>query len=523
MPRTPKSILIALILWAIIFAGIAAIVRFLILPVFEEKRQAALMDQTGSRGRYKHEIKLAVDNFSGYCLLRSPELASDLKQDAIKLTLIDDGANYTKRTEALKKGAVDMAVFPINSFLQTGAQLGSFPASIAYIIDETQGADAIIAHKSQIKNIQDLNRKDARIVATSDSPSEFLSRVLTASFHLPEFPESGWLIEAEGSTAAYERFRSEGDSNAHAYALWEPHVSRAKRDKNTVVLIDSSKLRGYIVDVLVIRRELLIKHYNLAKTFIEYYARTVYKNKDDMVSVVIEDSKRLGGDLSQDDARNIVDGIAWKNTLENRAHFGLLDNQSSQETIEDSILKIIDVLVKTGALTKDPTQGKIRSLYFDQILKDMEAENFHPGRRLTIIEGIDPGKSDERLQAVDTLPALNPAQWDSLLPVGELRIQPIQFGRGTDRLTLQGKRDVKALAKTLESWPGYYLVITGRARQGGDESAALELAQRRADATLTVLIENGISRHRLKTKAVIDTSDSPEAQTVSFLVGQLPY
>jgi len=498
MSRTPKSILIALVLWSIILGCIAAIVRFLVLPVFEEKRQATLIDQTGSQGRYQHEIKLAMDSFSGYSLLRSSEFAQKLKQSSIKLTVIDDGADYNERIEGLKNGSIDMAVFPINSFLQTGARLGSFPASIVYIIDETQGADAIVAHANAVKSIQDLNRNDARIVATPDSPSEFLGRVLIASFHLPEFPQSKWLIEANGSTAAYERFRGEGDSKAYAYALWEPDVSKARRDESTVVLIDSSKLRGYIVDVLVVRRELLVNDYPLAKTFIEHYARMVYEHRDGMTQVIFDDSKKLGSNLSEADAENTVAGIDWKNTLENMAYFGLLKNQPDAENIEDIIIKITDVLLKTGALETDPLGGNVRSLYYDQILKDMKAENFHPGRLLNVVQGMDLGKSDERLQVSQALEKLNPEQWESLLPVGELRVEPIQFGRGTNRLTLKGKREVEALASKLKSWPNYYLMITGRVRQGGDESAALELAQSRANATLDVLIENGISRKRLK-------------------------
>lgn len=522
MPRTPKSILIALVLWIIIFGGIAAIVRFLILPSFEEKRLDELTKQTGSQGRYEHEIRLAVDNFSGYCLLRSDNLSQRLKNEDIKLSLVDDEANYSKRIEALKKGSIDMAAFPVNSFLQTSVKLGAFPASIVYIIDETQGADAIIAHRDQLKNIPDLNREDARIVATPDSPSEFLSRVVLASFHLPKFPKSHWLIEANGSTAVYNRFRGEGDAKPYAYALWEPDVSKAKRNENTIILIDSSKLRGYIIDVLVVRREFLVEDYSLVKTFVEHYARTVYENRDNMKSVIIEDAKALGNNLLNDDAESTINGIVWKNTLENMAHFGLLDKRVEQENIEDILIKIKDVLVTTGSLEENLENNRITSLYFDQILKDMKVENFHPGR-LNVIQGMELGKSDELLQTTKKLEQLSQAQWDSLLPVGELRVEPIQFGRGTDRITLQGKRELKILANTLKSWPSYYLIITGRVRSIGNESAALTLAKSRADVVLNALIENGIPRERVKTKAIIDKSDRPEAQSVSFFVGQLPY
>ncbi len=95
--RNNTSLLIAALLWVLILGGIAATVRYFIRPQLEERRQEKLAGQTGSEGKYKHKVVLAADGFSGYALLRSPELEERLKRRGIRLSVVDDGADYRAR------------------------------------------------------------------------------------------------------------------------------------------------------------------------------------------------------------------------------------------------------------------------------------------------------------------------------------------------------------------------------------------------------------------------------------------
>ncbi len=521
--RTPKSIFIAVILWILIIGGMAVTVKYFVLPSYMRKKRTTLASKTGSAGKYKHKVRIAVDGFSGYCILRSPEMTKRLSGLGVKMVLVDDGADYRKRLKALSKGDVEMAVFPVNSFIQCGALAGDFPASIVYIIDETKGADAIIANKNYVASIDDLNSSAARIVVTPDSPSEFLARVMIASFNLPNLPESKWMIKANGSAAVYKKFRGESGRKPMAFAMWEPDVSKALRDRDAHVLLDSSKLQGYIVDVLVVQREFLIDNYDVVKEVVESYARTAYSNQARMLEVVMKDAKALGDNIGKSDAQQMVNGIQWKNTLENYAHFGVQDDAHSLENIEDIILKITDVLIKTGVLESDPVDGKTRSLYFNRIVKEMKDSGFHPGRELNVISGIDLGGDNEELRQSRKLAKLTNAQWNSLCEVGALRVKPINFGRGTSRINIQSQHDLRTLAGTLNSWPQYYLTVTGRVRPGGDAQSAMRLAKSRAEATATVLMDNGVAPERIRTLAEIADSDSASAQSVSFIVGQRAY
>jgi len=107
--------------------------------------------------------------------------------------------------------------------------------------------------------------------------------------------------------------------------------------------------------------------------------------------------------------------------------------------------------------------------------------------------------------------------------VGEIRADPILFGRGNATIGVQGEQALTSLAETLTSWPQYYLMVTGRVRPGTDEEAALALARARADAVVAMLKAKGVAPQRLRTAAEIASSNQPEAQAVHFVVRQMAY
>jgi len=520
--RSAKGCLVAALIWIVILGVLAVAAKFLILPHFRKE----LEGETGSESRYKHEIVAAADSFSGYAILRSPVLKSELKGRGIKLTVRDDKADIQGRMKALKAGDLQMAVFTVDSFITSGAKTGEFPGSIVMVIDETRGADALVAYKSAVASLEDLDRADARIVLTPQSPSEFLARTVIAHFSLPHLPQRWW-VGADGARAVYEKFRAADKSERRAYALWEPYVSKALALPGAHLLLDSSKLKGYIVDVLVVERKFLRDNARVVRDVLEAYFRTgyAYKRKPGgMAALVREDAQSTGAEaLTQAQAEKLVQGIEWRNTLENYACFGLVGARSVQH-IEDIILNITHVLVKTGALTRDPLDGKAHALFYDKTLKEMQAASFHPGKKVSVVEGLGLGTDDlGQVRAASALRALTQAERESLVPVGRMRVKPIAFARGAARVNIQSRRDLDELARNLAAWPQYYLVVVGHARAQGDPEANLRLARERAEAAAQYLLSAGVHENRIKARAAAPSGREGSAQSVSFVLGQLPY
>ena len=520
-----KGILLAAIIWIIIIGLLAVAAKFFILPYF----QTELESDTGSSGLYTDEIVMAADSFSGYAILRSEAFRNSLKKDRIKLTIQDDKADYEARLKAMDDQDIQMAVFTIDSLVFNGGKLGKFPASIVMVIDETSGADALVSYKEGINSIQDLDDPAARIMLTPQSPSEFLARTVIAHFNLPGLPAKWW-VEADGAGAVYRAFKTAEPKAKTAYALWEPYVSMALEVPGSHVLLDSSKLKGYIVDVLVAERNFLRDHPDIVKAVVESYLRTGFSyghKANGMRDLIVQDARDSGAEtLTEPQAENLVKGIEWKNTLENYVYFGLSRpaDGSGILHIQDIIENITNVLVKTGTLDQDPLAGKSQTLYYDKILRELQANDFHPGKTVDVIQGLGQGTADlDSVRPVAVLRALTEAEWQGLSPVGTLRVDPINFARGTARINIQSSRDLDALAKKLNALPYYYLTVTGHTRAEGDVQANLILAQNRAQAAYEHLLQKGVNPNRIRTKAAQPSGTESDSQSVTFDLGQLPY
>ncbi len=523
--KSAKGILIAAAIWIVIIGTLAVAAKIFLLPYF----QKTLEHETGSESRYRHEVVLTADSFSGYCVFRSTAMKNDLKLQGIKLAIEDDNADYESRIKALRDRKIQLAVFTIDSFIAAGSRLGSYPASIVMVVDETRGADAMISYRNAVTSIQDLDSASARIVLTPNSPSDFLARTVIAHFSLPNLPERWW-IEADGAKQVYREFITADKQQKRAYVLWEPYVSKALETEGALLLLDSSKLKGYIVDVLVAERNFLMEKPDLVRAVVEAYFRTAFaygQKEAGMVTLVMEDAGTTGSeDLSRSMAAKLVRGIEWKNTLENYAYFGVLSGQDSRdyEHIEDIILNITDVLIKTGTLSGDPLAGKPHSIFYDKTLREMHAAQFHPGKKVNVIDGLGLDASDlEGVRARAEVRPLTEEEWDALVPVGRMRVKPISFARGTSRMNIQSERDLDDLVRKLNAWPQYYLAVVGHARAEGEAEANMKLAQERSKVASDYILSKGISANRVRLKAAPPSDRGGSAQSVTFELVQLPY
>ena len=515
-----QRLFVALIIWLVLAVAAAVAWRYVVVPLLNED----LATDTSAAGDFEHDLTINLDGFSGYALWRSPLLARDLAQSGIRLTAEDDGADYPARIEALEKGKCQFAVFTIDAYLAAGADAGLFPGSIVMVIDETKGADAIVSYESGVPDLSALNNANGQIIATGHSPSEFLSRVLVAHFQLPELQEK-WLKRADSVEDVYEQFKTADKNAPTAFALWEPYVARAKAQDGVKVLVDSSRLKGYIVDVLVVERRFLRDQPQVVQQVLESYLRTAYAHQQQTngyQKLVQEDAERSAAPLSAEQAQAIVNGIAWANTLDNYTYFGLEQQASSAiRHIEDSIRVISDVLVATGRVDKNPTEGKPERLYYAGILSELRDKSFHPGMAAGALPVLDAAAMlpEEQRRSDITVSSLSDQQWEELRPIGELRVEPIAFGRGGARLTRQAERDLQALVKRLEDWPHSYCLIRGHTRPEGDADANKRLAQQRAEAVAAFLQDHGIASQRVHVRA----QPGSGAQAVSFILGEPAY
>lgn len=495
-----------------IILGLGFAFKALVLPEIQKSRVV----QTSSGTTFKNNVRIGIDPFAGYAVLRSANFRDQMGRSEIGVHTIDDKGNYPERMKALAKGDLDMAVFTIDTFIAAGIDFGSFPGTMFLLIDESHGADGMVAFKQSVPNASALNRRDAKIVAVADSPHETLARHLIAGM-LPALSSEDWLIKAKDMDDVLARMKKADKTQPIAYLLWEPALSKALAMPDVIQIYDTSKVTGTIVDVVVVNRKFLIDQPKLVRTFEESYFRSLsfyQKATGGMAKLVMDDAKLNGDILTEQQATKIANGIQWKNTMENYAQMGLLSaaDLHGLPTMREMITSISQFLLKTGKFKTNLTDGHEQDLYYDGILRAMQQANFHPGQG-----------QDEVVRGVVALPALADAEWNTLVTVGDMDARTINFGRGQSTIEIQGKRDVQDVANRLKAWPTYYLTVIGHARGDGDPAANLELAKARSKSVVDELIALGVSTARVRTHAKLFQTESGSAQSVSFQLSQRPY
>lgn len=507
--NTKGRIVVAGIIWFVILGIIVLAWRIWWSPrqkeaaekkVEEEKQETIL--KTSAPSRFKNNISFAADSFSGYAAIRSSDFQDECSKFATHVDVMDDGADYPKRLKLLADGKVQMGVFTIDALIKASAQLGSLPATIVAVIDETKGADAMVASKKLFPNIDALNQPEVKIICTPDSPSETLSRVVMAHFTLNQLGANPF-EPVNGPNEVWNAYKKTGANEKKVFVAWEPYVSRMLDNPEYHVLVDSSKFRGYIVDVIVANRSYLLKNEEIVEGVVKAYLTTIFKNRNQMVQLVAEDAKQLGEPLKPQQADRLVKTIWWKNTQENFGHFGLTTGHNLQH-LESICINITGVLQKTGAIKKDPSNGQPNLWYYDKIMRKLSDTGWYPGF------------GQEAVREEKNLLALSEEEWKTLRPIGTLQVPRLVFARGTSRLTDLSFKILDELVESLKTWPQYYLAVRGGAT--GQNEADKTLAEARAKAAMEYLVQKGVDRNRIHSEAV-----QAGASTVTFTLGELPY
>lgn len=514
------KVVLAALMWLVLLAIGAVAWKWIVVPQRASQQLKQAQDQaerdrqqaeqtlaaTSGNSRYRHELRLGLDNFSGYAVLRSEEFRKQLTDRGIRIQTIDDGANYTKRASELESGSLQLAAFPADALLKQFADKEYPAATIVALVDETRGADAMLAYKGKYPDLDQLNRGSVRFVLVGDSPSETLARVVMQDFGLDQVNASN-IVAVDSPEALMARYRAATPQTDEVYVTWEPYASQMLVNDQMHVLVDSSRFTGYIVDTLVVSRDFLLKNGPVVDSVLEAYFTALYAYRDEqaLVKLLLDDAKETKQDLTPEQAKRLVDGIQWKNTQENLAHFG--KRSGAVVHIEDMLSRISSVLSKSGVIESPTSPNGFTRYFFDRPMESLLNKNFHPGI------------ANETIREESRLQALTPAQWDSLVTVGTLSVPELVFVRGSSNLTEASKRTLDDLVQKLQAWPQYYLIIKGNASQAGDMQANLALAQQRGDAAMKYLLGQGIPTDRMR----VVTGEITGQTRVTFVVGQTPY
>lgn len=266
-----------------------------------------------------------------------------------------------------------------------------------------------------------------------------------------------------------------------------------------IACIDS---RSQATDVLAVSREFLSRDKESTKKILKCYFRALYAVREKFPEALAEDGAQ-GGDANEPGKiEATIKEVKWDSLMDNYARFGIRKN-FRVNNIEDVIDGTSRRLILSREMAKDPTNGDPQLLYYGQILKELEAEGFHPG---------DTSKSEAK--------QLTDAQWNSLVGVKKFETPAIGFSRGSHSLSKDGKAALDQLAENLASLNSIYVTIRGDASKVGDPEANKALSLKRAEVAADYLKNNGgIPTNRIRAIG----GESTGSPTARFILGQEPY
>jgi outer membrane protein OmpA-like peptidoglycan-associated protein len=467
-----KNLFIALFLLVVMVAGAFFVKGY--LPKWQDRTQKGTSDAKQTQGT----IRIANDNFMGYFFIRSPELKKAMRRAGWILDIEDDAANYAQRMQKLADQETDLAVCTVDAYVLNG-KMHNYPGTIIMVIDESKGADAILALKDKVANLDALKGLSGiRVAYTPDSPSHHLLKATSDHFNVPELlpRQSNLRIETDGSQEAVKALLN---GKADVAVAWEPDVTKGLKDSRIVKLLGTEVTEKLIVDVLLVNRRFASENPEVVKLFMTNYFKILKKYKQDQ-ALLMKDLKKDTG-LSEKNITSVMQSIRWINFMENcEDWFGI---GTYNEGLVDTIESTMTVLKNAGDFTSNPLPDEDPyRLTYREFLEQLSQQGIGSGFKAADSAAASQGTIEAGF------PALDDAGWAQLKVVGGLKVGKIPFLRGASSLNVKAKETVDSAVDKLKHYPALRVVIEGHTGTRGDRKKNRGLSLDRADAVKQYLV-----------------------------------
>lgn len=204
--------------------------------------------------------------------------------------------------EGLRAGTLDAAALTIDEAIRhSGPDL---PLAIVLVLDRSEGADAVLARRG----VAAIPYPGARIgVETEGVGALVLSRFL-ATAGLAETDVRVVDMPASSHGTAF------ASGSVDYVVTYEPHVSALEK-AGASRIFDSRRMTGEVVDVLVVRREVLVERRADVEALVTGWFRGLDRMREDLTGGSGAIARRLG--LEAADMAAILGGLTFPSREEN--------------------------------------------------------------------------------------------------------------------------------------------------------------------------------------------------------------
>lgn len=349
------------------------------------------------------------------------------------------------------------------------------------VVDNTQGADAVIAKDAGIRTVEDLAGRSIAVLQFTPSHGMLIDAIENSSMTARKKESVKFVfINAEEGTAGVRAAMESG--NVDAAALWDPDLALALRNvKGGHVVYSTKTATNLIFDVMVCDSRVLAKAENLPliQGFVEGWMEGVKQaraNPDNAVDALVnteEFFKLLAKQEGKPFIKTLFSNLVWTGLEDNARILGLAGGTSHYDRVYrrfDGIYRAAGALANPKSPVISPQDSFDYRFIKNMLAKDAPAEVAAAKPQYQFTESAQ--KAATQQVAALTKPVT------------------VGFSTGSAELTKRAQKIVdNEMVPFIENNGGAYFEVSGNSDSVGARDANLRLSLARATAVVKYLNE----------------------------------
>ena len=349
------------------------------------------------------------------------------------------------------------------------------------IVDNTQGADAVITRNPAIRSVEDLAGRSVAVLQFTPSHGMLTDAIENSSMTARKRASVKYVfINAEEGTAGVRAALESG--NVDAAALWDPDLSLALRNmKGSQVVYSTKTATNLIFDVIVCDSRALNKPENQAifQNFVEGWMEGVKQaraNPDNAAEALIK-TEEFFALLAKKEGKEFIKGLfsnlVWTGLEDNARILGLAGGSGHYDRV---YRRFDEIYRKAGALANPKSPVITPQDSFDyRFIKAMLAKD-------TAAESAAAKPQYQFSESAQTKAAQQPAALTKPVTVG--------FATGNAVLTKRAQKSIDdEMVPFIENNGGAYFELSGNSDSVGSREANARISLARATAVVKYLQE----------------------------------
>jgi NitT/TauT family transport system substrate-binding protein len=354
-------------------------------------------------------------------------------------------------------------------------------ARAVMVVDNTQGADAVIARDPKIQRIEDLENHSVALLQFTPSHGMVIDAIDNSSLSARKKQTIKLVyINADEGTAGV-RAALEG-GQVDAAALWDPDLALAVKNVPGAHVIYSTKTAtNLIYDVMVCDKKVLDDPANDATigAFVEGWMKGVVaakKDPDAAVDALIQTEEffaLLANDEGKPFVKRLFKDLVWTGVEDNARILGLAGGTNHYERVYrnfDGIYRAAGALANPNSPVIPPSDSFEYKYIKALLAKDSAAQEAAKAPEFTFTDV-------ERAKATET---------DAIVT----RPVTVNFASGSSELTKRAEKTIdEEMVPMIENLGSAYFDVAGNTDSTGARAANVKLSKDRAKAVVDYLVK----------------------------------